>query len=64
MTIENLMTKNPITVGAELPIKELLGLMLRHRIERLPVVENGTLIGMIEPESILQTVYQAIQAHK
>ncbi|MHA1263780.1 MAG: CBS domain-containing protein [Candidatus Helarchaeota archaeon] len=60
MPIKNLMTKNPITVTPDTPIKELLGLMLRHRIERLPVIENGKLLGMIEPESILNTIYRTI----
>ncbi len=60
MTVENLMTRNPITVSSEASIKELLGLMLSHRIERLPVVDKGKLVGMIEPESILSAIYKKI----
>ena len=60
MTVENLMTKNPITVSPETSIKELLGLMLSHSIERLPVLENGKLIGIIEPDSILYAVHKIL----
>lgn len=62
MTVENLMTKNPITVSPDVSIKELLGLMLSHRIERLPVIDNGKLVGIIEPDSILKAVYQTISS--
>ena len=64
MTIENLMTKNPITVQSGDSIKDVLGLMLSHRIERLPVVENEKLVGIIEPESILSAVYSKISEEK
>lgn len=60
MTVENLMTKNPITVTSDTPIKDLLGIMLRHRIERLPVVDKNKLMGIIEPETILNAVYKKI----
>ena len=60
MTVENIMTKNPITVSPDAPIKEVLGLMLKHSIERLPVIENGKLIGMVEPESILYAIHNTI----
>ena len=62
MTVENLMTKNPISVSSDTSIKELLGIMLSHRIERLPVVDNGKLVGMIEPESILNAVYKKLSS--
>ena len=64
MTIENLMTKNPITVQSDDSIKNILGLMLSHRIERLPVVEKDKLVGIIEPESILKAVYNKITEEK
>jgi len=64
LTVENLMTKNPITVSPNVPLKEILGLMLSHRIERLPVIENGNLVGIIEPESILNAIYHTITSEK
>ncbi|MHA1649442.1 MAG: CBS domain-containing protein [Candidatus Helarchaeota archaeon] len=64
MTVDNLMTKNPITVSPDASLKEILTLMLKHNIERLPVLENGKLIGMVEPNSILYAVYNVLAATK
>ncbi|MHA1276059.1 MAG: CBS domain-containing protein [Candidatus Helarchaeota archaeon] len=64
MTVENIMTRNPITVGPDQKIKELLNLMLKHSIERLPVLEDGKIIGIVEPESILYAVFNIISLKK
>ena len=60
MTVENIMTKNPITVAPNASIKEILNLMIKHSIERLPVIENGKLLGIVDPESILSAVYNTL----
>ncbi len=62
MTVENIMTKNPITVGPNVSIKEILNLMIKHSIERLPVIEDGKLLGIVEPESILSAVYETLSS--
>jgi CBS domain-containing protein len=64
MTVETLMTKNPITVSPNTSIKEILGLMIGHRIERVPVIDNGNFIGLVESESILNAIYQKISSQK
>lgn len=38
---------NPITIGPEAPISEVLALMERHRISGVPVTVNGKLVGII-----------------
>jgi len=60
LPVEHIMTKNPITVNQNAPIKTILGLMLSHEIERIPVVENDKLIGLIDEFSILSTIYERI----
>ena len=62
LVIENLMTKNPLSVLPQTPIKEVLGLMLSHQIERVPVVENKKLVGMIEPESIIEAIHHVFSS--
>ncbi|MFX1297003.1 MAG: CBS domain-containing protein [Promethearchaeota archaeon] len=64
MTVESIMTKNPIIIPPSATIKEILNLMLRHSIEQLPVIENEKFIGMVEPESILSAVYNIISSEK
>lgn len=41
------MAYEPITIAPDATIAEAAGLMLRHKIGRLPVVENGELVGII-----------------
>ncbi len=45
--IESCMSVQPDTVPKDLPIAQALHLMNTRQIRRLPVVENGRLIGMI-----------------
>ncbi len=40
------MTKNPITVTPETDAHEAANLMASEQIRRLPVVENGNLVGI------------------
>lgn len=60
LPVENIMTKNPITVAPNASIKKILGLMLGHEIERIPVVENNKLVGLIDESSILSIIYRKI----
>lgn len=52
----DLMSRNLITVGPEASLKEILTLMLEKKIERLPVVEDGKLLGLIVHDRILRAV--------
>lgn len=62
MPVEVIMTKNPITVGPQDSIKKILGLMISHGIERIPVTENNKLVGLIEEETVLSAIYRKILA--
>jgi tRNA nucleotidyltransferase (CCA-adding enzyme) len=62
MPVDNIMTKNPITVSPAVSLKEVLTLMLKHNIERLPVIEKGKLIGLIDSISILAAVYNRMSS--
>jgi CBS domain-containing protein len=46
-TIQNVMSNNIITISPTASLEEASQLMSRHQIRRLPVVENGSLVGMI-----------------
>jgi CBS domain-containing protein len=56
-----LMTRNPIVVTPQTTIIEASKLLLKHHIHRLPVVEDGKLIGIITVADIVKvTSDQAI----
>lgn len=56
----DLMSKNLITVGPEASLKEILGVVLDKKIERIPVVENGKLVGLIVHNRILRAIYESV----
>lgn len=44
---QQFMTANPITVGPDTPLEQAAEIMAKEQIHRLPVVENGRLVGML-----------------
>ena len=47
LTAKDFMTPNPITIAPDATIAEAARLMVEHKVGGLPVVENGSLIGII-----------------
>ena len=47
MLVQRLMTPNPITVAPADTLGDALGVMLRHDIHELPVLESDRLVGII-----------------
>ncbi|MET3193100.1 CBS domain-containing protein [Bacillus sp. OAE603] len=41
------MSNNIVTIDADANLQEASSLMAQHQIRRLPVVENGSLVGML-----------------
>jgi hypothetical protein len=51
------MTRNVVTVTRETSLAEIAELMDRHRIKRVPVVENGELVGIVSRLDLVRAVY-------
>jgi len=47
------MSSRPITVNANASLDEAIRLLMEHKINRLPVVENGTLVGIVSRHDLL-----------
>lgn len=47
LTVADAMTRGGISVAPEAPITEVAGLMRRHRVHRVLVVEKGLLVGIL-----------------
>lgn len=45
--VRDWMTPNPITVNSRTPLPDAHQLMMTHRIRRLPVVDDGVLVGIV-----------------
>ena len=54
--VEDVMTPDPITVGEETPLEDLVRLMEKNDIKRLPVMSGKTLRGIVTRSNLLQAV--------
>jgi CBS domain-containing protein len=55
--VSEVMTKAPlITINLNASSKDAAGLMIKHKIRRLPVVEDGTLVGIVTSKDLLRCV--------
>jgi len=54
--VEDVMTRDPITVGEETPLEDLVRLMEKNDIKRLPVMSGRTLKGIVTRSNLLQAV--------
>jgi CBS domain-containing protein len=52
--VKEVMTTKVVSATPSTPLEEVVGLMERHRIKRLPILENGRLIGIISRANLLQ----------
>ncbi|OPX77338.1 MAG: inosine 5'-monophosphate dehydrogenase [Methanosaeta sp. PtaB.Bin018] len=56
--VSEVMTPAPlITIDLNASSQEAAALMLKHDIRRLPVVKNGTLVGIITSKDLLKCVH-------
>jgi CBS domain-containing protein len=54
LTAGDVMTKSPITVDVNTSLNDLLKSMMEHNIVRVPVTEEGRLVGVIARCDILR----------
>jgi CBS domain-containing protein len=54
--VSEIMTPEPKTISPETPLDEVVRLMERHRIKRLPVVQDGKLVGIVSRANLLHAL--------
>lgn len=54
MRIRDVMTKNPITISSDTLIIDAQKIMKEKNIRRLPVVDNGKLVGIVTKHDLLE----------
>jgi CBS domain-containing protein len=60
--VDDLMTREPITISAETPLEEVINLMLRHSVRRLPVVADGKVVGIVSRGNLLRALLRRSMA--
>ena len=41
------MSKDPVSAGVETPLTENVDAMERHNVKRVPIVDNGRVVGIV-----------------
>ena len=59
--IREIMTSNVITVEADQPLEECMGLMIDKNIRHLPVCEGKNLLGVLSVRDVLREVIEVQQ---
>lgn len=54
--ISEVMTPSPMTVSEDAPLAEIVAVMERNHIKRVPVVRDGKLVGIVSRSNLLQAV--------
>lgn len=57
-TVGEIMSRNPITISPEASIQDVVKLMERHTLKRIPVESNGEALGMISRIDLLKMLVE------
>ncbi len=60
LQVRDLMTKDPITIGAGLSLYDAYALMYENEIRRLPVIQHGKLAGIVTLSDIQRALSTAV----
>jgi len=54
--VKAIMSKNVISVSEDTAVEEIARLMTTHRIKRLPVMRNGTVVGIVSRADVVSAI--------
>lgn len=58
--LERVMTKNPISVSPDTPIRKVVAILHNKKLGCMPVVEDGRLVGIITVTDLLKLLHKQI----
>jgi CBS domain-containing protein len=56
LKVEDVMSREPITVTENTPLEKAVDLMERHRVKRLPVVHGAKVVGIVTRANLLRAL--------
>jgi CBS domain-containing protein len=62
--VDELMTREAVGVGADTPLDEIVALMERRHIKRVPVLEDGVPVGIVSRSDLLAALARALDAEE
>jgi CBS domain-containing protein len=60
--VEEIMTRDLVTVTPETALEEVVGLMERRRIKRVPVIDGDALVGIVSRADLLRALAGVLEA--
>ncbi|MBV9564443.1 MAG: CBS domain-containing protein [Bradyrhizobium sp.] len=54
--VDEVMTPNPLTINEDTSLAEIVELMERNHVKRLPVMRDGNVVGIVSRANLLQAV--------
>ncbi len=60
--VKDIMTRDFVSIGVDTPTIQLVEIMKEHKIRRLPVVQNGKIIGVITSRDILSIFGEYVES--
>jgi acetoin utilization protein AcuB len=60
ITVDQLMTRDPITVSSRASLKSAVEIFINMRIGALPVVDEGRLVGILTDVDVLRVAYDLL----
>lgn len=58
LSVEQIMTRDVITVEADVTVRDAASLMMEYKISGLPVMEAGKLVGIITESDIFRMIVE------
>lgn len=62
--VKGYMSRKVITIEPHVPLPEIQRLLIEHNIGRLPVVEQGRLVGIVSRTDVLRTLHGDLLPHR
>ena len=60
--VDELMTREVVAIGVDTPLGDIVALMEHHHVKRLPVIDDGRLVGIVSRADLLAALGRALDA--
>lgn len=58
--VDEVMSTNVVTIGRDAPLDDVIEAMSRYRIKRVPVIDDGRLVGVVTRSDVLRALAKAL----
>ena len=60
--VSEVMTSNPVTCGCDDELDDVMGQMSERRIAKVPVLNNGKLVGIVSVGDVIKVMYERVHS--